>query len=331
MAAKQYHDHIAHLRTRPVRPSFEQVTRLVEGHVKGKSFAFGVPSVKVLAVLVVLVSMAGGYWLFNPAGLRQPVAAPGINFQEKPNAALSVVTSSVRGTYTSPRPHTSYGTAKLSSQEDPALQAIPSLPQFSLAARAPVRQAFFTLQAPTTSLDTEQPSQNRYFLEAGGSAGFQLSADPAYHLASFGEPFIAGGYDLTQNISVGLVGGMETFMVRQNTYSTAFHDTTFTHDGNTYQNIIGNVITSPVASQKQVAYVGGSVRYWVKGSSLVPFAELMAAGSNEGAIAGATLGMQVLRSGNISVDVAASLRELFPSSGAPFMKVGAGAALRWDF
>jgi hypothetical protein len=170
---------------------------------------------------------------------------------------------------------------------------------------------------------------NRFFVSLNGSFSQELNSFAANSKNSL-DGFLGVGYSISSRLSVGLVGGRETFVKKQPSYSTSFTDTNFVHNGKPYQNIIGHIDTGSTPQPTQMYSIGGSLRYTFGDSYSSPYAEVTGGASNDGAIAGATIGLSIFHFDFLSIDAGAFIRSLFSPTSSPLTKFGASLELQYD-
>ncbi|HET6401192.1 MAG TPA: hypothetical protein VFH95_07305 [Candidatus Kapabacteria bacterium] len=177
--------------------------------------------------------------------------------------------------------------------------------------------------------------ERNFFATVGGALSQQFSSNVSYRRTSFSDAFLALGYSLSQNSSVRILAGEETFNMPSTTTtnSISFHDTTFVHDGQTYQNVLGELQSANIPILTRAYWLGASYRYTLgdAATAIRPFAEVMAGGSTDGFLTHQSLGAEFSAASSIDLDLLFEASELLPQNSGWLTKAGFAAALsyRW--
>ena len=179
------------------------------------------------------------------------------------------------------------------------------------------------------------PEQNdanvtRFFALLGGALSQQFSSDALLRQLSLTDAFAGIGYTLSEHLALRLLGGEEVFAFSSGTQSISYRDTIFVHDGQAYHNVIGEIRTTPTATNQRVDWLGGSVQYSF-GEGLRPLAEITIAGSTNGLLTRQSCGVELTITDKLDLAMLAQLSELLPQGTAWLTKVGASASLSFRF
>jgi len=181
--------------------------------------------------------------------------------------------------------------------------------------------------------DSVHGSEGVLFATFGGAIAEQLSTNALFRQLSFTDAFVGAGYLLSQNSSVRVLAGEETFALSSTTQTISYQDTMFVHNGQSYANIIGEVQTSAGATSVRTYWLGASYRYSLgdAASFLRPFGEVMAGGATYGFISHQSLGAELASTSHVNVDVMLGLSELLPQGSSWLTKAGFAASIsyRW--
>jgi hypothetical protein len=187
--------------------------------------------------------------------------------------------------------------------------------------------------SPITIPSSNQESTGNFFTTLGGVISRQFNAP--FQQTSFSDAFLGVGYGFSTHSSVRVLAGEEVFSApsRTTTNSISFHDTTFVHDGQTYQNVLGEIqsVTPPLLTR--IYWLGASYRYTMGhlSNTVRPFAEVMAGGSTDGFLTHQSLGAEFTATSSIDLDLLLEASELVPQNSGWLTKAGFSAAMeyRW--
>jgi hypothetical protein len=175
----------------------------------------------------------------------------------------------------------------------------------------------------------EDNSANRFYVTLGGSFAHALNSPTSVSRSSLDDCF-GVGYNISSQISIGISGSMENFVINKPTYSIGFTDASFVHNGIPTQNIIGHINTILQPQSTLINSFGANLRY-AFGDGFSPYAELFGGGSSEGVIGGLTVGVSIYRFDELSLDAGAFIRSLFPTGSATDTKLGGSLQLRYNW
>ncbi len=343
MYNKDYQAYLNGLRAREVRPPIEQIARLIATAPVRPSFTIPLVA-KFLGALAICGMVALGYWALSTKfrGASAPAKSAPLSIKHvspfsrefhapKFHAYNGSHFSEIAGTIFAE----SKGPVQRSGRTDSihaSLAACPVpdeiIPFHPIANAAPMG---LPIPVPTS----EQATEGKFFVSLGGSIAQQFSSNATYRQTSFSDAFLGIGYDLSQYSSVRILAGEEAFKTPSNTTtnSIAFHDTTFLHNGQSYQNVIGEIQGANIPILTRIYWLGASYRYTLGdvATPIRPFAELTAAGSTDGFLSHQSLGAEFTASNRIDLDLLFEASELLPQNSAWLTKAGFAAAVsyRW--
>jgi len=365
MSANNYKDYIALLKSREARPSFERTKAIIESR-ENESAAFISSGSKVrnLAVgiaALVLLALIGRSIVHDspktPLATKNASAATSFSASSptETHGDNSTSISSLRGVPEGRRSNpfrlsrnktdcfvTPPGFLAMTNNTNNSAKDISTTeesPSVPLVAYVPPRRIIIECvpqkDIPLTLSQIALPSAdeqstNRFFVTLNGSLSQELNSIAVNNRYSF-DGFFGGGYIISPRLSIGLIGGRETFAIKQPYYKTNFTPSQFVHDSVSYPGLIGNIDTNYTPQSTQVYSIGANIRYTFIENSMTPYAEIMGGGSTEGAIAGAAIGASIFRFDQLSFDAGAFIRALIPTAGSAYTKLGASAQLRYDW
>ena len=346
MYRKDYRDHIELLRSREAFPSFVRMEALVAGApIRDlKTIPF---FAKVFGSLLGIGVIGAAFWTHtSKAPLNETPLSRGRVETNSPKYAVSQPppkfaahniirvressTSRFQIPSRSPIPGSS---ASAHAADSELLRASSPLPN-TVIVPSPI--AHDTRPASSIAIaDPEKGSNSNFCVTLGGTLSQQFSSNSSYRQTSFSDAFLGVGYDLSQNSSVRILAGEEAFNTPSNTTtnSISFHDTTFVHNGQTYQNVIGGIQSANVPVLTRVYWLGASYRFTLgdDASAIRPFAEVMAGGSTDGFLTHQSLGAEFTVTNTIDLDLLFDASELLPQNSTWLTKAGFAAELsyRW--
>ena len=184
---------------------------------------------------------------------------------------------------------------------------------------------------PITIPSSDEPNMGSFFSTLGGAISRQFSAP--FQQTSFSDAFLSVGYNFSPHSSIRILAGEEVFSAPSSTTtnSISFHDTTFVHDGQSYQNVLGEIQGVNPPALMRVYWLGASYRYSLGDLSNVirPFAEVMAGGSTDGFLTHQSLGAEFTATSNIDLDLLFEASELVPQNSGWLTKAGFSAAISY--
>ena len=366
MSSKNYKDYIELLKSREARQSFERTKAIIESRdnesaayaaqgSQKRNWAIGIAALVLLALFVRMAINDS-----PKTNIATKKASVATNVIQSPQAIAqsshSISKSSLHFAMTKMTNTTNNSSKDISSIEESTLVAMTNktnnsskdisateestlAPLVQLTTSVPPRPIIIEYNAqcdiPITLSqiaipDTDDIPTNRFFVTVSGSLSQELNSIAANNRSSF-DAFIGGGYIISAHLSIGLVGGRETFVMKQPYYSTNFTNEQFVHDGVSYPSLIGHIDTGSSPQTTQIYSIGANLRYTFIENSLSPYAEITGGGSTEGAIAGATFGLSVFRFDQLSLDAGAFIRALIPQTSSAISQLGASAQLRYDW
>ncbi len=364
MYDRSYRDHIAVLKKREARPSFENMAALIAEHDRQTAWLFlGTTSGVSLLSLVALIVLSGiGYLALRvgpsakslassavaPPNLRA-VAPPKFSTTAEATDAHSNALASARTdalTHSVDRKFLRVsqiaGQKQLAPQALNAPEASPRMlpdaidKQVSLVlctshAEAPLEASAHSSRMPVPIGMSRAFSSSRFYLGIGGSLAQEMNSQADYRMFSVRNVFLSGGYVLTPRVSLGMVASQERFIVSRMSNITVFHTQTTVQSGVTYSNLIGEVVPSHSPITTSVLSLAGSVRYTIGDDLTSPFVEVLGGGSSEGALAETSAGMSLFQLGALSLDGKVFFRALIPQNSATLTKLGVSAAARFEW
>jgi hypothetical protein len=346
MYNKDLDDYLNVLRTREPRPPFSEMARLV-ARAPSRSPAAIPLYAKFAGALVVGGIIAAGSLMLSAKH----------HAAEMPRASNPVKAGSSFLSPESYRSYESYGSlsripvlvgsnkSQLTNSigaETPALHAANNDRPVSAILPCAMREQVASMPAlainahpiaPIAIPSTDHSNTGSFFSMLGGAISQQLSSNAGFRQTSFSDAFLGIGYSLSQNASLRVLAGEEVFSAPSNTTtnSISFHDTTFVHDGQPYQNVLGEIQSVNAPSLMRVYWLGASYRYTIGDLSNIirPFAEVMAGGSTDGFLTHQSLGAEFTASSAINLDLLFEGSELMPQNSGWLMKAGFSAAVSY--
>jgi hypothetical protein len=353
MYNKDIKDYLHTLRTREARPPFSEMARLV-ANAPARSAAAIPLYAKLAGVLAIGGMLAVGAWV-----LSAKYRATATIKNNLVNASSSQLTHESYGSYAS---HVSYGSlsekvvhassirsnfanstgaeAPVLHDSAPALHAANDDNSFLPIHPCTIREQAATphsiaedlhANAPIAIPSSDQPKIGNLFSTIGGAIAQQFGAP--YQQTSFTDAFLGIGYNFSQNSSVRLLAGEEVFSAPSSTItkSISFTDTTFVHDGQSYQNVLGEIQSVDPPALTRVYWLGASYRYTMGdlSNAIRPFAEVMAGGSTDGFLTHQSLGAEFIATSNIDLDLLFEASELIPQNSSWLTKAGFSAAVSY--
>ncbi len=353
MYNKDIKDYLNVLRTRETRPPFAEMARLV-ANAPSRSTAAIPLFAKFAGALAVGGIIAAGAWVLSAK----------FHAAAMPRTSNPVNTGSSylpHESYRSHESHTSYGSLSPKFAHAPTFtpsteadaegsalhdnQQSPVLPAdnaVSPVIACAIREQVVSIQpiagnthpiSPIATPSPEQASTGSFFSTLGGAISQQFSA--RFRQTSFSDAFLSVGYTLSQNSSVRILAGEEVFSAPSNTTtnSISFHDTTFVHDGQSYQNVLGEIQSVDPPALTRVYWLGASYRYTMGDATnaIRPFAEIMAGGSTDGFLTHQSLGAELAATSNIDLDLLFEASELLPQNSSWLTKAGFSAAMSYQW
>ncbi len=339
MYRKDYRAYLNLLRAREARPPFEQVAHLIAGAPARSGHAIPLFA-KFLGALAIGGMVTAGYWALSAKF-----------HAAKPTLPSSYLSDRSYGTNRSDGSHesifTKYTHSTFTETKKPALRlskgSMLPLTNAPLAACAIHEQAipFHRIAADLHSLspipipNSEKETKRNFFATMGGTISRQFSNNAMYHQTSFSDGFLGIGYTLSQHASVRILVGEENFIEPSSTTANAisFRDTTFVHDGQAYQNVIGKIESTNLSALTRTYWLGASYRYTLgePSTAIRPFAEVMAGGSADGFLTHQSLGAEFHAANRIDFDLALDASELLPQNSGWLTKAGFAAALSFHW
>jgi len=181
--------------------------------------------------------------------------------------------------------------------------------------------------------DSAIHNENYFFALVCGVLSQQLSANAAFRAFSYSDAFIGAGYALSDHSSLRIIVAEEVFALPATVNTISFHDTAFVHEGQSYDNLIGEVHTTSSAAQTRVYSIGISYRYILGAydANIRPFGELFAGGSTTGLLTRGEIGIEMAASSNLHLDVQAMMSELLTQRSSWLLKSSFAASIsyRW--
>jgi len=276
MYNKDLKDYLNVLRTREPRPPFSEMARLV-ANAPARSMAAIPLHEKLAGAVAILGVVASGVWLLSAR--LHAVTVPARN--DLVNAGASYLP---RESYGSDVAHESYGS--LSSKFAPAKRntsqfANSTEPEGSVLHPVNDDNAILTLHscaireqvssiqpvAANTHLSSiitipssDVASMGSFFATFGGAVSQQFTAP--YQQTSFTDAFLGVGYSISPNSSLRMLIGEEVFSVPSSTTtnSISFHDTTFVNNGQSSQNVLGEIKSVDPPALMRVYWLGAIYR-----------------------------------------------------------------------
>jgi hypothetical protein len=337
MSKNSYQGYIAALRSREAQPAFSRVAALVERGPVRSSARF-VPA----AVVLLLGTTAAVLWMVagHPAredglnglhgrdgrnGLhgrdgQQGVETPIVPSKPRAHAALAEPVSPAHLGFLRPF---SPSSPLSPSDSSPVLHAC------AVAALAPATAALskdIPRDQPISLPEQTEADASHFFAFLGGALSQQFSSDALLRQLSLTDAYAGIGYTLSEHIALRLLGGEEVFAFSSVTQSISYRDTIFVHEGQAYHNVIGELRTTPTATNQRVDWLGGSVQYSF-GEGVRPLAEITIAGSTNGLLTRQSCGVELTITDKLDLAILAQLSELLPQGGAWLTKAEVSAAL----
>ena len=359
MFAKSYTDHIATLKKREVRPSFEKMSTLLDSH-ESKAALFAGRS------LGPVWFVGGGAALL--VALLLPFAPPGGVQLAGSRVANSVSVNGLATEGTQATPSSNEGISRASNLDALWTNRVEYQPvRVNLSKEgltSPAMVSDSSAHGQQTNEDSDhainplnsrtipvppgassgnkaaiampvgaphESSLGRYYIGLGGSLAQEMGPTADYRMLSAKNAFVSTGYVFSSRLSIGIIASQEKFIVSRMTNTTIFHPVTTVQNGVTYSNLIGESVPTPAPITVQLLSIAGTVRYSIEDDPTSPYVELLGGGSSEGALAETSLGMSLLQFGSLSLDGNVFARTLIPLSGATLTKFGVSAAVRFEW
>ncbi len=344
MHNKSYDDYLEPLREREVRTPFARMAELVAATPE-RSTRLAMPWAKAAAIITLSGMAVLGILVLN----RAPRHIAGRGGTARTARDIRAASHSSIPLSSNEQPHSEQTFSRKNRATKEVSLANTALSQDSglTGAKAQVLHGWVdardgALPMPSLSSDTrpiepiaisdsETEHERKFFATIGGALSQQFSSNASFRQFSFSDAFAGIGYEFSRNTSIRLIGGEEAFVLSKNSYFTTYQDTTFSHGGVPYANIIGEVHTVSGASLTRVYWLGGSYRYALGSGSIRPFAEIMAGGSTDGLLTHQSLGAAFSLSSRIELNVVAQASELLPQNSIWLSKAGAQADLSYAF
>ncbi len=361
MYNKDIKDYLQVLRTREARPPFAEMARLV-ANAPSRSAAAVPLFAKFAGVLCIGGVLAAGAWVLSGKFVTTEVPAK----NNLVNASSSQLSNESHGSYES---HKSYGSlspklihaktnklqfanstgAEAPVLHDSALVLHNSSSPLSVAndenSILPIHTCVIVEQPtsiqliaedthpipPITIPSSDEPNMGSFFSTLGGAISRQFNAP--FQQTSFDDAFLGMGYNFSPHSSIRVLAGEEVFSAPSSTTtnSISFRDTTFVHDGQSYQNVLGEIQGADPPTLMRVYWLGASYRYTIGylSNAIRPFAEVMAGGSTDGFLTHQSLGAEFIASSNIDLDLLFEASELVPQNSGWLTKAGFSAAVSY--
>ena len=342
MYNKQYHDYIALLRRRRVRPPFERMEELLSTARPG-GFAFprfGIAAGALLGVMVFAVAFLLLARTSSPdragiAGRQAEVTMKNVEREAEPISASGAASWAQRPRASLVRLH-SGNTEEVKNIPASSIEAtMPALtirhcavPEPEIGCCSMPDHAALIGVPPLLTADA-----GKFLLRFGLAANGGWSGTIAYRLTSFTDVFLGVGYQLTASSSIGMLIGTDVFPISSgpSVNSLSFRDTSFVHNGLPYQNILGNIASTDAPVATRSYWLGASYRYSMEAGMFRPFAEVIAGGSQLGFISHQSIGTEIPLTESISVDLMVGASELLASRGTWVRKAGCSADASYEF
>jgi hypothetical protein len=348
-------DYLNVLRTREARPPFTEMARLVAAAPTRSQTA--IPLYAKFAGALAIGGMIGvGAWVlsakFHAAAMPRTSSPVKLGYSFLPRESYG--SNGSFESYGSLPPKFTHAKSNepavipFTEVEAPALhdnQQSPVLPAdnaVSPVIACAIREQVVSLQpiaadtrhiSPIATPTSEQESAGSFFSTLGGTISQQFSAE--FRQTSFSDAFLGVGYSFSSNSSVRILAGEEVFSTPSSTTtnSISFHDTTFVHDGQSYQNVLGEIQSQNPPSLTRIYWLGASFRYTLGdlSNAIRPFAEAMAGGSTDGFLTHQSLGAEFTVTNNIDLDLLFEASELLPQNSSWLTKAGFSAAMSYQW
>jgi hypothetical protein len=340
MYRKDYRSYIGLLRSREARPSFARVEALIAATPTRNLSA--VPFfAKTFSSLFVIGVIGTALWMLTSKAPHNkiPQSRSGIEvnsseYSIQPQFPKFATRHKIRllGIASPGFPILGSSASEHIADSELSLASVP-LPNIVIA-HSPITHNTLPV-ASITIADSEKESKSNFFVMVSGTISQQVSTNAAFRQLSFSDAFLGIGYSLSQHASIRVLAGEEEFNAPSNTTtnSISFRDTTFVHNGQSYQNVIGEVQSTNLPVLTRVFWLGASDRYTLgdEASPIHPFGELMAGGSTDGFLTHQSLGAEWTLGSRIDFDLLFQASELLPPGSTWLTKVGFSAELayRW--
>lgn len=357
MSDRAYQNRIDVLRTRPIRPPFQDVAQLISRANRKAAIGFSF-LIKFFAVLFITSAAAiGAYFYFSLPNdaIVGSKSSSGLNSMSRSDLSsrgyISQVQSSSPAKQTPMLQHPQPQAPSTTHSRENYLKPQPveeekgTVPQLVVSKEEPtlhecvienspfISQPKNNMAKPKLLLNSNRDEESNFFMDAGGALSNQFSSNSQLRQTSFTDAFLGIGYQLSPNSSFKLLGGEEVFMVPGSTTinTITFTDTVLVHDSVKYQNVIGQIQSTNQPGAVRTYWIGGSYRYTLTAMNLEPYAEIFGGTATQGGIAGASIGLTLFETYPISLDAAAFYHALFPVSGPTLTKFGANIELQYSF
>ena len=344
MYNKDYQDYLNVLRTREPRPPFSEMARLVVNAPARSPAVIPLYAKFAGALAIGGIIVAGSLVLLAKF---HPVDAPTKNNLANANSpTLSHKSYPSHGSFVSLAPQFTHARTNKSNitnstgAKAPVLHIVSDdsmalpIPQCAISEQAflfPYTAADARLISPIAIPPHDQETMGSFFSMLGGAISRQFNAP--FQQTSFSDAFLGVGYSFSSNSSVRMLAGEEVFSAPSSTTtnSISFHDTTFVHNGQSYQNVLGEIQSVNPAALTRVYWLGASYRYTLGdvSNTIHPFAELMAGGSTDGFLTHQSLGAEFTATSNIDLDLLFEASELIPQNSSWLTKAGFSAAVSY--
>jgi hypothetical protein len=340
MQHNNYIETIRVLRQREVTPSFESISRLV----------VAIPSSKRRGFLWLTRSLGFGLGLMIlgfPSVLRLALVATHV----KMGTALShvQVDETTRTANSSLIPHPSRSPhswliSKSHVVEPPTIGpikvndasigdqriAIPSVSSRSTKSEnfpSAVRSIELTPESHFSSSDVSTPDRKKLslFLTSALSVHTSNNQAPLFSKLSTGI-----GYQVSGNVSVSIELQYRQANLKDGSQKLVLRDTTFSHQGSSYQNVIGGFV--PTMSNQNILAGGIGLSYnLIADATLTPFVSVLTLVSSVGPFVSERLGLNMQLSGALSASLSGELSQLVGvrSSESIPASFGAGVQFFW--
>ena len=134
-----------------------------------------------------------------------------------------------------------------------------------------------------------------------------------------GDAFLGIAYLASEHSSFRILAGEDNFIVpsSKTTNSISFHDTTFAHGGQPYQNVLGEIQSVSTPTPERAYWLGASYRVTLDDemNAMRPFAEFLAGGSSAGFLSRQSVGAELRLPNLFDLDLGFTTSELLPPSG----------------